>query len=180
MPFVWSPWDDDTITSDEYENNYDWCGDIDYIVPTTVYPSTLSIRTCTHTPKYPTKTQRKMPKSKSTRRVSFNKVVGVNRGMPKKLKRVNATKIAYAVLGKRGPIDSEFMKSLVKKHKQRGSTRKAIRESIQTLHDLDMRVCNGTSHITTIGAKYILNSDILHTIDWSSRLSQAKTVLKEI
>jgi len=52
MPFAWSQWYDDTITSDEYENNYDWCGDIEelclfiknidhYIEPTTVYPSTV-------------------------------------------------------------------------------------------------------------------------------------------
>ena len=116
-----------------------------------------------------------------TRRVSFNKVVRVSRGLPRSLKRVNATKVAHAVLGKRGPIDSEFMKSLVKKHKQRGSTKKAIQESIQTLHDLDMRVCKPTSSpITAIGSKFILNSDILNAIDWSNRLSQAKTVLKEI
>tara|TARA_Y100000816_G_C25713105_1_gene376300 strand:+ start:141 stop:533 length:393 start_codon:yes stop_codon:yes gene_type:complete len=117
----------------------------------------------------------------SSRRVRFNKTVRVSSGVPRSLKRVNATKVAHAVLGKRGPIDSEFMKRLVKKHKQRGSTKKAIQESIRTLHDLDMRVCKGTSSaITAIGSEFILNSDILNAIDWSNRLSQAKTVLKEI
>lgn len=81
---------------------------------------------------------------KTTRRVTFNKVVGVNRGRSKKLKRVNATNLAYDILRSRS------IRGLVKKHKQHGSTRKAIKEIIRTLHKLDMRLCR--SSIGTIGA----------------------------
>ena len=134
------------------------------------------------TPKYQIPSQRKMPKScmkkrKVSHRVSFNKVVGVHKGATKKLKRVNATKLAYDVL-KKGPINSKFMKGLVKKHKQHGSTKKAIQESIRTLHKMDMRVCKPKYNITTIGARYV--SDLRSAMNWSDRLSRAKTVLKNI
>ena len=124
-----------------------------------------------------------MPKScmkKSCFRVSFNKVVGVHKGKSKKLKRVNATKLAYAVLLKDGPINAKFMKSLVKKHKQHGSTKKAIQESIETLHNLDMRLCMPTEGITSIGAYYVNNENIHGAMTWSDKLSTAKTVLKNM
>ena len=53
---------------------------------------------------------------KTTRRVTFNKVVGVNRGRSKKLKRVNATNLAYDILRSRSVRG--LVKKLVKKHKQ--------------------------------------------------------------
>ena len=124
-----------------------------------------------------------MPKScmkKSCFRVSFNKVVSVHKGKSKKLKRVNATKLAYAVIHKSGPINAKFMKSLVKKHKQHGSTKKAIQESIETLHKLDMRLCMPTEEFTTIGAYRVHNRDIHRAMTWSDKLSRAKTVLGSI
>lgn len=124
-----------------------------------------------------------MPKScmkKSCFRVSFNKVVGVHKGKSKKLKRVNATKLAYAVIHKNGPINAKFMKSLVKKHKQHGSTKKAIQESIETLHKLDMRLCMPTEEFTTIGAYRVHNRNIHRAMTWSDKLSAAKTVLRHL
>lgn len=125
-------------------------------------------------PKYQPRTQRK-----KVFRVSFNKVVKVNKSGCKKLKRVNTTNLAYAVLRKSGPITPKYMKSLVKKHKQHGSTKKAIQESIETLHKLDMRLCMPTEKITTIGAYRVHNRNIHRAMDWSDKLSAAKTVLKE-
>jgi hypothetical protein len=122
----------------------------------------------------------KKNKKPSCFRVSFNKVVSVHKSAPKKLKRVNATNLAYDVLRKDGPINAKFMKSLVKKHKQRGSTKKAMKESIETLHQLDMRVCMPTEDITSIGARYVNTSDLRSAMTWSDRLSRAKTVLKNI
>lgn len=120
-----------------------------------------------------------MKKRTVSHRVRFNKVVGVNKGEPKMLKRINATKLAYAVL-QSSRIDSKFMKHLVKKLKQRGSTKKAIQESIETLHGLDMRVCKPSEHeITTIGSKFIMNNDLSSALNWSDKLSAAKTVLKD-
>lgn len=122
----------------------------------------------------------KKNKKPSCFRVSFNKVVSVHKSAPKKLKRVNATKLAYAVLRKSGPINAKFMKSLVKKHKQHGSTKKAMKETADTLHQLDMRVCMPTEDITSIGACYVHNKNIYNAMTWSDRLSRAKTVLKNI
>ena len=121
-----------------------------------------------------------MKKNKSCFRVSFNKVVSVHNGAPKKLKRVNATKLAYAVLHKDGPINAKFMKSLVKKHKQHGSTKKAVRETIETLRALDMRLCMPLDGITSIGAYYVHNRNVHGAMQWSNKLSTAKTVLKEL
>ena len=121
-----------------------------------------------------------MKKNKSCFRVSFNKVVSVHKDAPKKLKRVNATKLAYAVIRKDGPINAKFMKSLVKKHKQHGSTKKAILESIETLHNLDMRLCMPTEGITSIGAYYVNNENIHGAMTWSDKLSTAKTVLRNL
>lgn len=110
-----------------------------------------------------------MKKRKSAHRVTFNKVVGVNMGSSKKLKRVNATKLAYDIL--RSPLDAASVRGLVEKHKQYGSTREAIQESIRTLHRLDMRVCkNGT-----IGAFKI--TTLRGALTCSNKLSEAKTVL---
>ena len=119
-----------------------------------------------------------MKKRKVTHRVKFNKVVKVNHGKSK-LKRINATNLAYDVLRK-GCIDSEFMLSLVKKHKQHGSTKKAIKESIRTLHKMDMRVCKPKYNITTFGALSVDNKNISGAMQCSDRLSDAKTILKKI
>ena len=51
--------------------------------------------------------------------MSFNKVVGVNRGKSKKLKRVNATNLAYDVFANKS-FDALTLQKLVKKHKQHG------------------------------------------------------------
>lgn len=118
-----------------------------------------------------------MKKNKSCFRVSFNKVVSVHKGAPKKLKRVNATKLAYAVLRKNGPINAKFMKSLVKKHKQHGSTKKAVRETIKTLHALNMRLCMPLGGITSIGAYHVHNRNVHSATTWRNKLSTAKTVL---
>lgn len=115
-----------------------------------------------------------MKKRKVSHRVSFNKVVGVNHGKSKKLKRINATNLAYDVLREKS-LTKETLKSLVKKHKQHGSTKRAIRDSIETLHEMDMRVCNPKYDITTIGACFV--SDLRSAMTWSDRLSDAKTKL---
>ena len=120
-----------------------------------------------------------MKKRKVTHRVSFNKVVGVNHGKSKKLKRINATNLAYDVLREKN-LTKEILKSLVRKHKQHGSTKRAIRDSIKTLHKMDMRVCNPKYDITTIGACFVNTSDIRGAMKWSDRLSDAKTKLKKI
>ena len=108
---------------------------------------------------------------KTTRRVTFNKVVGVNRGRSKKLKRVNATNLAYDILRSRSVRG--LVKKLVKKHKQHGSTRKAIKEIIRTLHKLDMRLCR--SSIGSSGAIKI--STLRGALACSDKLSEARTVL---
>ena len=118
-----------------------------------------------------------MKKRKTTHRVTFNKVVGVNHGKSKKLKRINATNLAYDVLRKKA-ITRRTLKKLVKKHRQHGSTKKAIDESIKTLHEMDMRVCNPKYTITAIGACFV--SNLGHAMTWSNRLSDAKTKLKKI
>lgn len=120
-----------------------------------------------------------MKKRKVSHRVSFNKVVGVNHGKNKKLKRINATNLAYDVL-KRKAITKDILEELVKKHRQHGSTKKAIRDSIETLHEMDMRVCNPKYDITTIGACFVNTSDLRGAMKWSDRLSDAKTKLKKI
>ena len=116
-----------------------------------------------------------MKKRKVTHRVSFNKVVGVNHGKSK-LKRINATNLAYDVIS-RGDLTKETLKNLVEKHKQHGSTKKAIKESIRTLHEMDMRLCNPKYDITTIGACFVHTNDIHSAMTWSDRLSDAKTKL---
>ena len=120
-----------------------------------------------------------MKKRKVTHRVKFNKVVGVNHGKSKKLKRINATNLAYDVLS-RGDLTKETLKNLVEKHKQHGSIKRAIRDSIKTLHEMDMRVCNPKYDITTIGACFVHTNDIHSAMSWSDRLSDAKTKLKKI
>ena len=120
-----------------------------------------------------------MKKRKVTHRVSFNKVVGVNHGKSKKLKRINATNLAYDVLREKN-LTKEILKGLVRKHKQHGSTKRAIRDSIKTLHKMDMRVCNPKYEITTIGACFVNTSDLRKAMTWSDRLSDAKTKLKKI
>jgi hypothetical protein len=119
-----------------------------------------------------------MKKRKVTHRVKFNKVVKVNHGKSK-LKRINATNLAYDVLNK-GALDTETLKYLVEKHKQHGSTRKAIEESIKTLHKMDMRVCKPKYNITTFGALSVDNKNISCAMQCSDRLSDAKTILKSI
>lgn len=110
---------------------------------------------------------------KTTHRVTFNKVVGVNRGRSKKLKRVNATNLAYDILRSRSVRG--LVKKLVKKHKQHGSTRKAIKEIIRTLHKLDMRLCKPSTGTRTIGAIKI--STLRGALACSDKLSEARTVL---
>ena len=109
---------------------------------------------------------------KAPKRVRFNKIVGVNRGKPKKLKRVNATNLAYDVLTK-GTLTTKTLRKLVKKHKQHGSTQRAIKESIKILHKMDMRLCKG---FTSIGACTV--KTMPDALKWSDRLSNAKTILK--
>ena len=112
-----------------------------------------------------------MPKSCGKKRVTFNKVVGVNRGRSKRLKRVSATKLAYDIL--RAPSDAATVRRLVKKHKQHGSTKKAIKESIRTLHKLSLRTWT-SKPVITIGA---LRSNFKGALAWNSKISKAKANL---
>ena len=111
-------------------------------------------------------------------RVSFSKVVGVRAGQPEKLKRVNATNLAGDVLRNNGHVDSKTMRRLVNKHRQHGSTKKAIQETIQTLEKLHNRVSINKGAITTIGAYYVSNKNILDTIDWGTKIWDARNRLK--
>lgn len=111
-----------------------------------------------------------MPKSCGKRRVTFNRVVGVHRGRSKKLKRVSATKLAYDIL--RAP-DAANVRRLVKKHKQHGSTRKAVKESIRTLHKLTLRTWT-SKPVITIGA---LRSNFRGALAWNRKISNAKAHL---
>jgi acetate kinase len=82
------------------------------------------------------------------------------------------------VLRKGGPINAKFMKSLVKKHKQRGSTKKAMKETADMLHELNMRVYMPIEGITSIGERCVHQKDIYNAMTWSDRLRRANTVLK--
>ena len=111
-------------------------------------------------------------------RVTFNKVVGVQAEQPKKLKRVNATNLAGEVLCNTKRVNSKSMRRLVNKHRQHGSTKKAIQETIQTLEKLHERVSINKGAITTIGAYYVSNKKILDTIDWGTKIWDARNLLK--
>ena len=95
-----------------------------------------------------------MPKA---RRVRFNKVVDVSKGKSKTLKRVNITKIAHAIINRDHPIDLGFLKHIIKKHKQHGSTRKAIKQTTKSLKDIIKRLHK--SNKILIGNKIIYYDD---------------------
>ena len=114
-----------------------------------------------------------MKKRKTTHRVSFNKVVGVNKGKRKKLKSVNVTNLVFDILRKKGPIDTAYLKGAVEKHKQHGSTEVAIKQSIKRLSKIKKKVCK--SETPYIGScKILVPENIIH------RLGDAKNKLKYI
>ena len=122
-------------------------------------------------PKHTAPKQRKI-------RVTFSKVVKVNTGAQKKLKRVNATRLAYDILSSES-INKPLMQQLVRKHRQHGSTKKAVQESIETLSELGNRLCDSKYDITTIGSRFVLNNDLSATMDWSDKLNKALHALKK-
>lgn len=115
-------------------------------------------------------------------RVRFDKVVKDNKGSMKKIKRVNITRLAYAVIEK--PlleITPEYMLELLSKNKQSGSDKKAIKEVARALDNLETRLIVKDGPIVAIGHKFIVqNGDLTKHIDWTNKLSAAVTVLKGI
>lgn len=107
-------------------------------------------------------------------KVRFSKIVGVNRGKPKRLKRVNATNVAYAVL--QNDITLPFMKKVLRKNRQ-SKSKKAAKEIAKTLDKMEDRLL--LNKTTSIGSM-LLNTEKPECIEWLTRLQKAVDILNEL
>jgi len=112
-------------------------------------------------------------RGKRSLRVRFAPMTSDNLGNKKRLKMVNITTFAKAIVNRTGTMDKTFVKETLEKHIQIDNKVKATQQAVDLLGELEERLLLPTTKpIISIAIAYVM-TDSVQNLDWVDRLGAA-------